>query len=181
MPLGVGTMNSAEAAQTAADIRAVYQAVISLYAGGVNVDLDPSVAQFDVESGDLIGALSFTPPARVSSSAAGSVSQVSRAAQMTVRLTTDGIRNNRLVQGRHFLGPVNTAAYDGGGQVPSATRTTVQSAYDGVLDVLKTRLVVYSQPREDAGAPAWSQVGQMSYVQSVSCNATPGTLRSRKI
>lgn len=161
----------------AADIAAVYDAVKANLALGLKVDIFPVVEGIDVATGNLVQVEGITPPASVSGS--GSASQ-SRATQYCVRLKTDAIRGNRVLQGRHFIGPVGGSAIGTDGQVQSATRTAIQAAYGGVLDVAGNgRLVVYSKANP-SGAGGFT-TGAFGYVQQAICNSVPGTLRSRKV
>lgn len=161
----------------AADIRAVYDAAKTYLASGVSAQVDAVVEGIDVTTGNLVSVTGITPPAAVAGTSAASLS---RATQICVRLKTDAIKGNRLIQGRHFFGPVATNAVATDGQIASAARTALTTAYGGVLDLAgNARLVVYSKKGKDKeGNPT---VGEFGYVQQVLPNSTPGTLRSRKV
>lgn len=161
------------------DISAVYTAVKSLYAPSVKIRIESVVEGFDIATGNLVSVTGIAAPAEIS--ATGTVGTVSRATQVTVRLQTDAIRANRQVQGRHFLGPIAGSALGADGQITSANRATVESAYDGICDVAGNgRLVVWAQPNEKHPRPD-ARAGRIGYVQGVVANAIPGTLRSRKV
>lgn len=162
----------------AADIAAVYDAVNQFYVTGVTIDINPVVEGFDVATGALQEVVGIVPPAQIVGDAGTVAGSLSRATQATVRLQTDAIRGNRLLQGRHFLGPMATSLYDTAGQVKATDAATIAAAYGGVLDVAGDgRLGVWGQP--NANVPGL-ETGVWGYVQSTLCNTTPGTLRSRK-
>lgn len=161
----------------AADIMAVYDGLKQYLAAGVKVTIAPIVEGFDVATGSLQQVTGITTPTGISASASAAQS---RATQFCVRLKTDAIRGNRLLQGRHFIGPVGGSAVGTDGQVSSAVRAAVESAYGGVTDIAGNgRLVVYG--RKMVNADGQSLPGTIGYVQGALCNAVPGTLRSRKV
>lgn len=153
-----------------------YTTIRSLLAAGVFYELQPIVEGFDIETGNLVSVTGIdTPPANNGTAS----STIARSVQYTVRLKTDAIRKNRLMQGRHFLGPAGTSGIGNDGLVISSARTTLQSAYDGLLDVAGDgRLVVYGRKYKDKDGV--THPGQIGYVQQVLANNVPGTLRSRK-
>lgn len=160
-------------------IKNVYAAVATYFPSGIAAEVQSVVEGFDIATGNLLSVTGIDTPVPVGGSSGQNAT--SRATQITVRLQTDALRGNRQLQGRHFIGPVSSAALGADGQVPGDVRSAVQSAYGGVTDILGDgRLVVWGQPnplhdREDARA------GRIGYVQSVLANATPGSLRSRKV
>lgn len=173
----LGGMDQSDAEGVAADIQAVYDACRSEIVTGVKIDISPVVEGFDIASGQLTSVIGITPPAQVA--ALGSVGALSRATQATARLATDAIRGNRLMQGRHFIGPIGGGSLGADGQLTTSTVNTIQAAYNGMLDVAgNARLAVWGQPRTVNGQ---ALPGVAGYVQSVLVNRTPGTLRSRKV
>lgn len=160
----------------AADINAVYDALRTNMVSGVKYDIAPIVEGFDVETGSLSDVVGITPPTGNNGMSTGTIS---RATQLCVRLKTDAIRGNRLMQGRHFIGPIGAGAIGSDGQVTSGVRSAVPTAYGGVLDINGNgRLVVYGRKYTDKDGV--THPGKIGYVQAVICNSVPGTLRSRK-
>lgn len=175
--LGGATQSDLEA--VAIDIAAVYTAVSSLLINGVTATIDSVVEEFEVETGALQRAVGIVAPPPVVGSASSVAGALSRATQATVRLRTDAIRRNRVLQGRHFIGPISTTAMTTSGQIDSGDAGTIGAAYGGVLDVVgNARLVVWGQPNPDVPG---LETGVFGYVQSATCNTVPGTLRSRKV
>lgn len=163
----------------ATDISAVYNAVKGQYISGLKVRLDSAVEGFDIATGNLVSVTGISVPAEITGG--GSGSNISRSEQITVRLQTDAIRGNRQVQGRHFIGPIAANAMGNDGQILAASRAQVEAAYGGVTDFTGNgRLVVWAQPNEKHPRPD-ARAGRIGYVQGVLANATPGTLRSRKV
>ena len=173
--LGGATESDLEA--IAGDIRAVYVAAAAYLAPNVKVDIFPVVEGYEISTGALTQVTGIATPATVASAGSGTES---RATQFTMRLKTDAIRGSRVLQGRHFIGPAGGAWGGDDGQVASSVRTTLEAAYDGILDIAGNgRLVVWGQPVKDEN-DAVIKTGVIGYVQQVICNPTPGTLRSRK-
>jgi len=162
----------------AADIQAVYTAVAGFIVSGVTIDIEPVVEGFDVATGNLVSVTGIVSPDQVVGSASSALGNLSRATQACVRLKTDAIRGNRVLQGRHFIGPLSAGAFNSSGQIDSADKAAIEAAYGGVLDVAGNgRLGVWGQPNPDVPA---LNTGVFGYVQQAVCNLTPGTLRSRK-
>lgn len=161
----------------ATDIAAVYNAIQGYIVGGIAIDLSPVVEGFDIATGQLLSVSGITPPSVPDGG--GTQKALSRATQATMRLKTDAIRGNRVLQGRHFLGPITADSIGDDGQVTATVQTVFRQAYGGVTDIAgDARLVVWGQPNPKV--PALS-VGKIGYVQSVLTNSVPGTLRSRKV
>jgi len=173
----VGGADPSDLEAIAGDIHTVYDTLKPFLVSGVTVTLRPIVEELDVATGNLLSAQPITPPATVTGSS--TTTSLSRATQATVRLRTDAIRRNRVLQGRHFIGPIGTTLFGTDGLISSSSATAVQNAYGGVLDVAgNARLVVWGQPNP---AVAGLATGTFGYVQSAVCNRVPGTLRSRKV
>lgn len=167
-------------AQAIADIvREIYFAIRTNLVAGTSVTFPAEVTIHNELTGALVDVKSVTPPVTVVSSSTVSDAKVSRATQAIVRLHTDQIRRGRRLQGRHFIGPLSATAMDQNGQITGAVQTAIATAYDGALDWVDGRLVVWGPPIEDENDNV-VEAGVKGTVQSVSVNALPGTLRSRK-
>lgn len=171
--------NAANLDDMAASIKDVYNALKTVIVASCNVAVQPICEEFDIASGDLLGVFPCDAGGSVQGTSTGQT--LSRATQITVQLRTDAIRANRQVAGRHFIGPIGTTQFDATGAVGASSRTTVQQAYNGVLDLLGGgRLVVWAKPNLNHTRPD-ARAGRIGYVQSVLANSVPGTLRSRKV
>lgn len=161
----------------AADIAGVYNAAKNYIVNSVTVRISPVVEGIDVATGNLVQVEGIDAPAAITGQGSSSMS---RATQVCMQLRTDEIRGNRLLRGRHFIGPAGASVIGSDGQVTTAVRTAMVAAYGGVLDVAGNgRLVVYSKKGKDKDGRPFT--GSFGYVQSVLANSVPGTLRSRKI
>lgn len=167
-------------------IMSAYDDLKGYIAGGVRINIDPVASVFAVETGDLEAVYGTGTHAEVVGGATTNFAQLSRATQINVRLQTDAIVGNRILAGRHFIGPCGNNAIGFDGKMKPEVATAVDTAYAGMLDVVgQGRLVVWSQPKPartgSSGKPLPAQVGAFGYVQSADAQAVPGTLRSRKI
>lgn len=159
---------------TAAIIRELYVANAAMFVAGTTMNIDPKASVFDDTSGALTAVYGAEWSGPVTSTNTSGNSKTSRATQACVRLITGGIVRNRILQGRHFLGPIGQGQVGSDGLIDTASATDIEQSYDGLLDFLGGYLAVWSQPRD--GRP-----GVAHKVVSVSCNRVPGTLRSRKV
>jgi len=103
----------------------------------------------------------------------------SRATMVASKLSTSVVRNNRLITGRHFIGPIGDNGIDSEGTLTAAIRQTVATAYAGMIDIVGPNLVVWARPRPDAG-PVLA-VGQSARVEGAGVSmSVPAVLRSRR-
>lgn len=177
---GFSNIDPADIQEFADRVAAFYNGVKGNFVNNMSVDVSPEVKQFDIATGNLEEVNVIAPPAQVLGTGASASGALSRATMVCVRLKTDRPWYNRLLQGRHFHGPIVSTSMASTGEVNSTTRTTFQNNYNGMLDVAgPLRLVVWSRPKEARpGVPA--RPGEIGNVQQVIANRTPGTLRSRK-
>jgi hypothetical protein len=162
-----------EVAEFSDQIRAMYNSLKAYLANGVTAVPVDQVDIFEVSNGNLVGRLSVGPTWSIASTDASS--PVSRATQAKLRLTTNQIVGNRILQGGPFFGPLGDSALGGDGSLATAFRTAVPGAFGGMLDVIGMRSAVWSQP-----GPGNDGVGEFGYVQSVSVGTLPAVLRSRR-
>jgi len=160
-------------------VRAVYEAAKAMLAVGVSVNFPGEVTWHDEATGELRDVFPVSAPALVSSTGNSTGGQISRATQLVVALNTGEIRDGKRLAGRHFIGPTNTLQFGSDGQVTSATRTALQSAYGGLIDQPGPNLVVWGPPKL-ATPTRPASPGKKGTVESVRVLGVPGTLRSRK-
>lgn len=159
---------------TAALIRSAYNTMAGLIASGVKCQVLPEVDLLNIADGQLVRKMQVgTLPTSVTGT--GSASAIGRVEQVRVKLVTDKVVGRRLLQGRHFIGPMAGAALSSDGTLSTSSRGTVATAYQGVTDALGARLAVWARP---GGKGATD--GEFGHVQSVVAGTTPGVLRSRR-
>lgn len=125
----------------------------------------------EVETGTLIGAwISETSLPPLTGSGTG---DASRATQATAALLTNDIRAGRRVQGRIFFGPIAGGAINAFGEIKTDSRAAIEDSFDGLVDPLGPRLIVWSRP--NGVLP-----GAYADVSSVAVRPRPGVLRSRR-
>lgn len=173
----LGNLNAQE---FAASVHAAYDAMKSRFASDVVITFPGEVTEHVEETGALVRVHAVPTGDPIASTGGAGTSNLSRANQIVVRLLTDITREGRRLNGRHFIGPINTAQLGANGQITAQARESIEFAYQGVLDAAGGHLVVWGPPR---GAPGDAEFvpGKKATVQSVAINSTPGTLRSRKV
>lgn len=180
-----GTDPASHANDFASQMHACYTALAPHCPGGVNFAVQSVMKVFDVETAALTAVVPLDDRDPIAGTGNGSAAQESRATQCNVKLLTDRIVGNRVLAGRHFIGPIGGNCLDGQGHITTGFADVVIGAYAGMLDILGgTRLAVWSQPKEERpsanGGTLPAQVGAYGLVQSVAPQSIPGTLRSRK-
>jgi hypothetical protein len=144
----------------------------AFYASGVVVSIDPQCTIHDADTGTLVGVeVSGNDPFTMTGSGDG---EESRATQIGMKFLTSDINRGRRVQGRMFFGPVGSSQLDGNGQVASATRASLIPKFDGLVDPIGPRLVVWSRPTPG------NTDGIVSDVQTVDVSQMPFVLRGRR-
>lgn len=184
--LGGLAMTDGEVATFCDLIEDFYGVAKAYIVNGVHIDVEPVAKRFQTEDGTLQGLVGTGTRTRITSVANNAEGKMSRATQCNVALTTDAIVANRVLRGRHFIGPLNNIAMGNDGHVTAGAALAIGSAYDGMLDLGGAgRLVVWSQPKPArtgaSGKPLPAQEGVQGYVQSAVGLTIPGTLRSRKV
>ena len=172
-------LDSDQGQQFANEIRTVYETLKSRFVSGVTITFPNEITEHNEETGELVAVHAITSPAAVIATASSADGQVPRSTTFVARLNTDTIRDGRRLTGRHFLGPIPEGELGIDGAIATGSRTSVQAAYGGVLDLVGPNLVVWGPPKHDANGNVVA-VGKLGRVVSVSVNAIPGTLRSRK-
>jgi hypothetical protein len=136
--------------------------------------IDPQVVYFDASDGVLLGSTA-DPGAPRAWTGDGSGTTESRATQLCMRFNTGAYVNGRELQGRMFLGPVSNEALGSDGQITSTLVANTPGYMSGLISGLGGRLAVWHRPTTPTGTD-----GSYADVTSITMNATPGTLRSRK-
>jgi hypothetical protein len=168
--MGHGTISDENVNGFLEDLKGAYANTSDQYAPGVTFTFPAIVPVFTAETGTLVYfAGSDEPQASVTGSGNGTES---RATQALLQLGTSDIRNNRLVQGRSFLGPLGSAQIGADGLVTSTCRTLFAAQFGPLASAIGPRLAVWSRPNG-------TLAGQVSDVQSVVVRQRPGTLRGR--
>lgn len=113
------------------------------------VTFDGIAELFDESTGSLVDELTYTPPAAVVGSGAGSYAH---GVGISVAWRTNTIRNGRRVRGRTFIVPVVGSAFDASGNIPGATTTAwANNAKTKMVDASGTAgapFSIWSRPSE---------------------------------
>jgi hypothetical protein len=157
-----------------AEVSTAYSDLTGYWRPGVVATLEPSVSIIDSTSGGLVDIITAaTVPAPIESDGVGGTT--SFASMITVALITSGIRNNRLVQGRHFFGPIATNTLTSGGVINSAVAAQFPTSYSGMISGIGPRLAVWSRP-----SSLTANDGSYEDVTTVVARTSVGVLRSRR-
>lgn len=143
-------------------------------ASGITWEIEPTASVHEVDTGTLIGA--FTQgDATYTGTGYGSAAASSRATMLVCSFLTGDIIAGRRLRGRMFLGPAAAGCFGADGQVTAAVRSTTPPMFDGIVDPLAARLIVWHRP-----TPAEPSSGAYGDVTGVSIFSKPGVLRSRR-
>lgn len=141
-------------------------------APGVVWQPEVQVKRLEVETGNLLGLFSCGTTEVIADNDADG--NISRATQAKLQFLTDHFRNNRVLRGGYFFGPLGENSLDNDGRITASFRMAVQDAFNGMLDIAGgMRLVVWHRPTNGGSD------GAFGHVQEVSVGQYPATLRGR--
>lgn len=160
-------------------LQAMIESYLDIIPSEITISIDPDVPYFDASDGVLLG-VTTDPGTPRSYSGTSSLLNGSRAVQLVCRHRTDAFVNGRRLQGRTFIGPISGDAIDNDGQIENAWRNETLDSWSGLISGLGGRLAVWHRPTFSGFPPVSNNDGSYADVTSVTANATPGTLRSRK-
>lgn len=144
-----------------------------LYQGGTSIDTPSEYVEFDPTTGEAVGLWASTGGSG-NITVSGSDNQPFAAACIVNGLLTDRWLSGRRLAGRHFVGPVSPDAFDNGGALKTAFKTTATDMYDGMLGGIGPRLAVWHRPSTPA-----AEDGTYGDVVAIRPSNRPGYLRSR--
>ena len=144
----------------------------AFFASGVIWTIEPGVSVHEVDDGELVNA--FTDGGGPYTATGTGGPNLSRATQAGMRLLTADFRGGRRVQGRSFLGPLGAGQIANDGTLGGGAVTLITDAFEGVIDPIAPRLIVWSRPGPNLA------VGQYADVTQVRVAPTPFVLRGRR-
>lgn len=165
-----GSFNASNLAGILQSIYDSYNDSLSYIAPGVTIDVPDICQVYDDNDGSLLYVQDSgeTFPVLTGS---GNGSE-SRASQALLQLHTQDIINNRIVQGRIFLGPLASGAVGTDGLITPTAVDDLLEAWSGTIDPLSSRITVWHRPKNGTG-------GQYCDAQTMTVRARPATLRGR--
>jgi hypothetical protein len=140
----------------------------------VTIAIDHDVILFEDSTGEAVNSIA-DGLSGTSAAGASTLGNASRGDCLTVRYGTGQWINGRRLMGRTFYGPMDNSMFDTAGQVADYFISNVPTVWADLLTGLDGLLVVWHRPTTPHGTD-----GAYGVVTSVSCNSTPGSLRSRK-
>lgn len=173
--LGPAVSDSDSADQFLPELLACFQGYASIMPAGLTLTVSPDVSYFDDSDGVILGVTSYTG-GPLTMTGASSILNGSRAVQLTVRHKTDQFVGGRRLQGRTFVGPITGDAIGNDGQIEAGWIDDTPDIWSGAISGLGARLAVWHRPTTPTGTD-----GAYGDVVNITANATPGTLRSRKV
>lgn len=100
----------------------------------------------------------------------------SRATMIASKLSTSDVINNRVLVGRHFIGPIGNDALDPDGSLSAGVAQTIATAYAGMIDIVGPNLVVWHRPTSKGATD-----GKAGRVRGAGVSmSVPAVLRSRR-
>jgi hypothetical protein len=156
-----------QAQLSAVAIRGFFSANIGLFPDDVTIEFDDEMRVLS-NTGTLQSVWPIAPPASVTGT---QTLNYSRAAGIRVNWLTGAIVGGRRLNGRTFLVPASSGAFDTVGQVNDATVTAVQGTAQDLIDDLDAQ----------AGLVVWSRTHAFTAgVQSASVPKAGAILRGRR-
>jgi hypothetical protein len=163
------------AVQSAYDeIHTLFSDLKTYLAPGLTVNVSTEAGIIDAATGDLVNIIPVATSGGPITST-GSSGEVTRAAQLNVRHTTDVFLRGRRLKGRSFIGPIAAGLFDSQGNIASASAAFVTNKFVAMTSGVGVRLAVWQRPSTANGG-----VGTFGDVVLSECQATPGILRSRR-
>lgn len=158
-------------------VRTFWNSINTDIPNDVTLTVDPAVDSFVTSSGNLV--TTFVAPVPPSNVTGASASNYSAASGARIRLSTNGIKNNRRVRGAIFLVPLGSGAYDSNGSITGSLNTNVVAAgvtLSASLADEDIHLGVWSRPSE-VGV---TEDGTWYPITGMSVNTKVAVLRGRR-
>lgn len=161
--------------QTAAEeLYAFYDTCRSLLRSQMKVTFPGEAKILTIDTGDLESLVNYDlTNDTVTSSGTNGV--ISRATMIKVKLRTDTVVRNRILQGGIYFGPLSEQGCDNSGNVSAVGRNTIIGALQGSFTGLGPKLQVWSRPDPRKGYP-----GVAGDVTAVNVKTSLAVLRSRR-
>ena len=167
---GLSTFYFAGASADPGALYAFFNALKGAFAPGITWTIPNNGDSIDSETGDLVGAWSATGGGVINSTGAGSFT---RGAGFSVVWNTAGIFRGRRVRGRTFMTGLYGGAYDGNGEVGTATVSAATTAASALIAATSPNLGIWSRPR-------LGTAGEFNSITSSSVSQDVSWLRSRR-
>lgn len=161
--------------QAILDLRTAYDAAVDYFAPGVTVSFPNNAALIDAATGQVVGDVQGNDFVQ-DLTANGTDGKESRATQATLALKTGTFIDGRRLQGRIFLGPLASGAFQSNGYLDLTFQSVVNAAFEnlttgGESDI---QLAVWHRPKPPSGA------GAVAGVSSALLQNVPAVLKSRR-
>lgn len=133
-----------DALDAATKSRLLFSGAASVLPSTVTITLNSDVRVLDDVTGDLLNIYTVVGPAPVVGAVADRYAQVAGACIDWITTTVHG---SRRMQGRTFIVPLTTLAYDGTGKLASTTVTDLGSAAEDMRTATGPAFGVWGRPR----------------------------------
>lgn len=172
------SMTNAEADAALAAVRAFYDAIKANFTTSQTWTVQPNPKQLDAADGSLLGTVGTTTPAVVTGTTAATLGPQQVA--ILVRQSASTAINNRIVKGRKYLGPFQSAVTVN--NVPQgATLTGINTALATLLAAggAAWEPVIWARPFPGSERNPTPRVGTLHKVVTMAASSTWATQRRR--
>lgn len=156
------------------EVQTMLESYLDIIPSTITISIDPDVPYFQHTDGVILGVTTDEGYPR-SYSGTSSLNNGPRDTALCIRYRTEEFVNGRRLQGRTFLGPISSDAIGNDGQIETGWITDTPDFFTALYTGIGARLAVWHRPTNEPPSN-----GAYGDVTSVTCNATPGTMRSRK-
>lgn len=171
---GAGVASPSDVADFHEELGNAWQVMGGYCCDSYTFEVDGTVDVIDPTTGDIQGIVQSDTGNPAWTQGTSTISKLSRATMACVSLQTDIWQAGRRLQGRYFLGPLNTEAFGEDGQILSAAQSTINDALQASISGLGPRLAVYHRPSRGQAN------GYYGDVVTVATRRKPATLSSRR-
>lgn len=168
------------AADACANVGTFWTAVKVLIPSAYTLTIQPAVKVIEATTGDLDDIIDTTPPAPIACSGAGTFAAPAGAC---VDWLTTTVHGSRRMQGRTFLVPLFSSAFQADGSLLDAYRTTISGAASALIAAAGPTFGVWGRPivaDPDATPPVVGRAGLFGAVVSSRVPDKIAVLTSRR-
>lgn len=168
----------AGATQACTDVRAFWQACVSVFPDDVQINVEPNVQIVEDSTGLVEDELSTTATAAVNGTSGAAYAAPCGA---SIEWRTSQFVNGRRVKGRSYLVPLVSTSYETDGTLIAAALTALQAAAAGLI-AAPSQFVVWHRPVEASAGPppVEASAGSLHLVATAGVSDRVAVLRSRR-
>lgn len=152
---GTPPITTDEMAQALNDeLASLYDDLKTFILTGVTITIPSEFVVVEDNTGDVVDTVvAGTPAGNITGTGTGA--QLPRSTAACVRFNTDLFRNSKRLQGRSFIGPMSSGAFDTNGMIGADTRNQIDTAYQALISGVGPRLAIFHRPSSSAAADGY--------------------------